>query len=231
MRQNFGDVLICNQFVADGCTVPGGNKHIEIAHGVATPAIAAGHDDPAAVAQIRNQCLGFGFGSGKPEAFDSRGLFERGRQFRFDHLAEATQLVNAAGFNRSAQVVQGADPELVVKQLDPLRTKSGQRGHFAELARQLLFQFFQKREAAGLDDVRDLAGKVLADAGKLRKIGFRRQHASHALRQAFDRARGAAIGANPKLVFPFYFQQVGRLIEDRRDFGILDGHRSPHPLS
>jgi hypothetical protein len=44
------------------------------------------------------------------------------------------------------------------------------------------------------------------------------------------RARGATIGANPKLVFSLYFQQVGRLIENRRDFGILHGHRSPHPL-
>ena len=115
MGQNFGDVLICNQFVADSRPMPGGNKYIEIAHCIATPTIAAGHDDPAAVAQICNQRLGFGFGSGKPEPFHSHGLFERGSQLRFDHLAEATQLVNAAGLNRVAQVVQRCEPEVCRK--------------------------------------------------------------------------------------------------------------------
>ena len=52
----------------------------------------------------------------------------------------------------------------------------------------------------------DVFGKIFADPGKFRKIGFRRQHASNALWQAFDRARGTTIGTDPKLVFPFYFE-------------------------
>ncbi len=77
----------------------------------------------------------------------------------------------------------------------------------------------------GLDDVGDLAGQILADPRKFREVRFRRQQASDALRQAFDRAGRAVIGAHAKLVLAFEFQQVGGLIEHRRDFGILYRHR------
>jgi hypothetical protein len=45
------------------------------------------------------------------------------------------------------------------------------------------------------------------------------------LRQAFNGAGRFTISAHAKLVLAFEFQQVGGLIEHRRDFGILYRHR------
>ena len=81
----------------------------------------------------------------------------------------------------------------------------------------------------GLDDVGDLAGQVLANPRKLREVLFRRQKAPDALRQAFDSAGRAMIGAHAKLVLAFEFQEIGGLIEHCRDFGILYRHRSWSP--
>jgi hypothetical protein len=43
----------------------------------------------------------------------------------------------------------------------------GQRGHIAQLTRQLLLERIEKRKTPGFDDVGNLACQVLADSGQL----------------------------------------------------------------
>ena len=111
-----------------------------------------------------------------------------------------------------------------MEKLDALRAEAREGGDLAEFARQLPLQRIQQREMSGFDDLRDLAGQVLADTGKLRQIASGREQAFDALRQAFDGARGAPIGAHAKLIFSLDFKEFCGLIEHRRDFRILHRH-------
>ena len=129
-------------------------------------------------------------------------------------------------FDGAPQVVERAHLELVVEQLDALRPEARQRGHVAELTRHFLFQLIEQLEMSDFDDVGDLTGQVLADSRQFRQVGAGRQHAAHALRQAINGAGRAVISAHAKLVLALDFEQVGGLVEHRRDFGILYRHRS-----
>ena len=80
---------------------------------------------------------------------------------------------------------------------------------------------------SGLDDFRDLAGQVFADTGKLRQVASGRQQALDALRQAFDHAGCAAIGAHAKLIFALDLKEFRGLIEHRRYFCVLYRHDQP----
>ena len=86
------------------------------------------------------------------------------------------------------------------------------------------FQRVQQREMSGFDDLRNLAGQVLADTGKLRQIASGREQAFDALRQAFNGARRAPISAHAKLIFSLDFKELCGLIEHRRDFRVLHRH-------
>ena len=70
-----------------------------------------------------------------------------------------------------------------------------------------------------------LPARSLPIPGSSDEIGFRRQQAADALRQTFDGTGGATIGAHTELVLALDFQEIGGLIEHRRDFGILYRHR------
>ena len=54
------------------------------------------------------------------------------------------------------------------------------------------------------------------------------QQASRRFGQAFDLARGTAIGAHAKLVLALDLEEFGGLVEHRRDFGILHRHVGTH---
>ncbi len=84
---------------------------------------------------------------------------------------------------------------------------------------------------SGFNDLRNLAGQVLADAGKLGQIAAGGEEASDTLRQAFNGTRGAPIGAHAKLVFSLDFKEFCGLIEHRRDFCILHWHGPNLPLA
>ena len=169
--------------------------------------------------------LAFGFGDREFKPLDGHRLFQRAGQFLFNRRPETAQLVHPPGLDGASQIVERAHFELVIEQLDPLRSEAGKRGHVAKLAGKYFFQLFQQLEMPSFDDVGNLAGQVLADPRQFREILFRRQQVPDALRQAFDGAGGPVIGAHAKLVLAFDFEQVGGLIEHRHDFGILNRHR------
>jgi hypothetical protein len=133
--------------------------------------------------------------------------------------------VQPAAFDGATKIVERTHLKFVIEQLDALRPQAGKRGHVTKLAGEFLFQLVQQLEVPGRDDVGDLAGQILADPRQFREVLFRRQQTSDALRQAFDGAGRAMVGAHAKLVLAFDFQKIGGLIEHRRDFGVLYRHR------
>jgi hypothetical protein len=104
-------------------------------------------------------------------------------------------------------------------------TQPGQRGHVAQLARQLFFEDSEEREMPGLDDVSNLTGEVLADSGELWKVISGGKQAANALRQALDDAGRATIGADTKLVLALDLEEFHGLIEHDRYFCVLHWHR------
>jgi len=64
-----------------------------------------------------------------------------------------------------------------------------------------------------------------ADAAQLGEVFARSHHRGDALRQRLDHARGLAIGAHAERIGALDVQQIGGLIEHRRDLGVVDRHR------
>ncbi len=93
------------------------------------------------------------------------------------------------------------------------------------------FSDVQKREMAGLDDVSDLARQVLPDPGQFGQVGPNRQQVPHALREAFNGTGRPAVGAHAKLIVPLELEEIGSLVEHRRDFSVLDRHNLPEKIS
>ena len=74
------------------------------------------------------------------------------------------------------------------------------------------------------DDVGDLAGEVLADAGQLGEIESPPSIGAHALWEALDGPRRPAVGAHPEWVLAPELEQIGSLVEHGGDFCVLDRH-------
>jgi hypothetical protein len=132
--------------------------------------------------------------------------------------------VQSSSFHDAAEIIERAHLDLLVEKLDPFRPEPGEGGDLAQVTGELLLERVQEREMAGLDDVGDLAGQVPSDPRQFGEVRSRRQQISHALRQALDRAGGTAVGAHAKLILPLDLEEIGGLIEHRRDFSILDRH-------
>jgi hypothetical protein len=122
------------------------------------------------------------------------------------------------------KVVEGTHFQLVIEQLDTLRSEAGKSRHFAEFAREFLLQGVEQTEMPGLDDIGDLAGEILADPRQLRQIASGFQQASGRFRQTLDDARGTAVGAHAKLVLSPDLKEFGGLVEHGGDFRVLHGH-------
>ena len=138
--EDLRDILIVHQPVADRGAILRGHQHIEIADRVAAPAIAAGDDDASAVAEKADQRFGLGFGHRELEPLCGLRLFKRTEQLLLDHRAESAKLAQTSGLDGVTKVVERAHLQLVIEQLDALRSEAGKSRHFAEFARELLFQ-------------------------------------------------------------------------------------------
>ena len=216
--------FIPDQFVADRGAVLRRHQHIKVAYRVATPTIAAGNDHAAATAQIPHQRLSLGFGDRELEPLGRLRLFERAQQLLLHNGTESPEFAQPSGLDCLLKFIEGAHFQPVIEQLDALRPQSWESRHVAEFTRQLLLQLVEQAEMPGLDDIGDLAGEVLADPRQFRQIASGLQQSAGCLRQPFDDARGAAIGANTKLIFSADLQKLGSLVEQGRDFRILHGH-------
>ena len=77
-------------------------------------------------------------------------------------------------------------------------------------------------DGAGLDELADLRGEVLADAGNREPL--RRRQVGDPLRSVGDRLRCVAVGADLERVLALDFEQVADLGEDTGDGQIVETH-------
>ena len=99
VRKNLGDVLVVHELIADRRAILRSHHNVQIADRVAAPAIAAGNDDAAAIAEKAHQRFCFGFGDRQLEALLGHGLFERGGKLLFDNRPEPPKLVQSPRFD------------------------------------------------------------------------------------------------------------------------------------
>ena len=134
MGDDLRDVVILHQSVPDRRAVLRSHQHVEIADRVAAPAIAAGDNHAPAIAEKGNQRIGLGLRYRDLESPCGLRLFERTKQFLFDHGAESAKLAQPPGFDGLPEIVEGAYLQFVIEQLDTLGSQSGKSGHVAKLA-------------------------------------------------------------------------------------------------
>jgi hypothetical protein len=70
----------------------------------------------------------------------------------------------------------------------------------------------------------DLFGKIGPDAWNFRQLAFFLGGFGKISRPISNHSRGIAISADPKRIRPFDFEQIGQLVEDRGDLGVVNGH-------
>lgn len=115
-------------------------------------------------------------------------------------------------------------PELLVHEVDTLRTKSRQREHRGDAGRKLMRQFIQHRQVLAVGDDGDLLGQILADAGQFFQLLARGQHIRDVARQITDQPRRLAMGTDTKWIRTLDIEQVGNLFKLTGNFGIDHWH-------
>jgi hypothetical protein len=140
--------------------------------------------------------------------------------------AEAGKAVQLARLGRLPEVGHRADLQLVVKQPRAFGADAGHVGDLDESRRQLRLCLVQHCKVLRLYKLGDLAGEVGADTGQLGQVLARLQHLGGAAREVLDGTRRPAVGPHPERVGPLDLEQIGEVVEGRRDLRIVDRHRT-----
>ena len=129
--------------------------------------------------------------------------------------AHPAQGADLAVRGRLLEVFDRADAELAIEHRDGLRTDALQVEQVEDRRRKLGDQLAVELGVAGLDDLADPRGQILADAGNLAKPGHveRRQ----LVRMVGDDVGAVAVGADLERVVVLDLQQIGDLPEDARN--------------
>ena len=85
-------------------------------------------------------------------------------------------------------------------------------------------QFLQQRQRARLHNRLDLPRQVLPDVRQLAEVRALLNQVRHRLGQLPKGARGIPVGPDAKLVRVVEGEQVGNLLENGGDIGVMDGH-------
>ena len=134
------------------------------------------------------------------------------------------QGLNAPGFRRLLQCGQAFDLELVVERAHPLGTETRDLEHLDHARRHFFLQFLQGLGGAGLKDLNDLRGQLLADAGQPGQLLAAGDHIPQLRPQPADGAAGIAIGPDLEGVFTLDLEVVGDPVKDVGDVGVADRH-------
>ena len=91
---------------------------------------------------------------------------------------------------------------------------------------ELLLELLQGLTSARLEDLANLTGEGLPDAGEAREIGIFLRQAGKLSGQASNLARPVTVGAHAEGVLAADLQQIGDLLEDPGDIVIVNRHRT-----
>jgi len=208
--------------------VAGGGDDVEVPHGLPAPAETAGDDDPLDVGarfEIAFERCGMRLGLGVEEAparfFGQQGGVE---DLFFELGTQAGEGADAVRFGGRFELIEGGDTELFVEDPGPFGADPFDVEQIGQVGREVLFELFELAESAGADDLLDLGGDVLTDAGAFGQVGSLFHHALEASRQSRDRSGGVAVGADLERIGPFDRQQICQLLEHLCDLCVAEYH-------
>ena len=215
--------------VDGGLAVLARGKQVEIADRILAAPIAAGDNhvpDAWAVLHVGSERLGKVLGRRNLEAALTGAVLANFVQdFGFGLFAKARERAHLVRLGSARKLVEGLDPEAFVERVDTLRAKPRERRQLGERGRRARLDLLEHAQASRFDDLCNLARKILADAGQLRQVLAACDHLCGALRQILDGLGGAAIGANAKRVCVVDLEEIGKLVEEACNIGVVDGHR------
>jgi len=111
-----------------------------------------------------------------------------------------------------------------VEQLHALGPEAGDAQQVEQPRGELGGELLAQRQLAGRDDLGDLLRQVFADPGDVGQIpGAHAHQFRDRLGEVPDGARGVAIGAHPEGVGVLDLEEIGYLVEQPRDVGVLHG--------
>src|SRR5581483_34434 len=138
--------------------------------------------------------------------------------------AEAGEAVQLACSRGLPEVGEGMDLELVIEGPCPLGPDARNIGQLDEACRQAGLRLVENSEMLGIDELRDLACEIGADAGELSEILAAGDELGGAARKVLDRSRGPAVRANAERIGTFDLEQIGEVIESGRNLGVVNRH-------
>lgn len=206
------------------------DQHVDVAHRVAPPARASGHlglQHAGNRLEFRHEGCGDGCCAGqRHSSLALQPGDQRLQDAPFGLAAEAAQGADTLPFGGAPQVRQRPDAQRAVQRLRPLRPDAGKLQQFGEPGGHLPAQALQLYAAASGDDLRDLAGEVLADGRQGVEVFSGHQDVVHAAAQVDYRAGSVAVRAHPERIAALHLQQVGNLVEHGGDIGVGERHGS-----
>ena len=152
------------------------------------------------------------------------GLAQPGADLLLHLGAEALELPHAAGVERLGEIGAGLHLELLVEQLHPLGAEPRDPQQVEQARGELGGELAVEFQRARADDLGDLLGQVLPDPGDLGQVfRARPDQVGEGLGEVPNRAGGVAVGAHPERVGVLDLEEVGDLVEQPGDVGILHG--------
>ena len=159
-----------------------------------------------------------GFGAEAPSR-DPRALLERLENLAFLPGAHALELTKAPVACRGFELLERADPQVVIEQGHRLRADALQMQQIEDRRRELLEELLVIGDAAGIDQLADLRGEVLADPRKLEPFPGRERRDTIGMMR--DGLRGVAICPDLERVLVLDLEKIADLGEDPRDGEIV----------
>jgi hypothetical protein len=220
----------------------GDGQQIQVAHRLAAAAVGSGHfqtleklESPQVVQQRSDPAVRLV--QPKPTAVIVE-LADAGEDLLLALGSKALDRGHPAGLRRGLQLVDRGHPQLVPQLLGPFGSHVGEVDQIEQTDRDVLQKLRPGPQRAGLDDLRDVPGHLLADAGQRGQVLPLGHPPRERARLALHRPHRVAIGADAKGIGTADLQQVRHLPEQTGDLGIVGrggglgwgrrlGHRPP----
>ena len=230
LRQHLQHVRVPYKSIRHGSTGTRRHKNVQIADGVPAASITPGHHDaPHAgrLPQIRHQRIGIGHGQGQLYTRLLSGpRSQRVEDVLLSLLPEPLQAAHTPLLGRQLYIRQAAYVEMAGKRLHAF----GAKPRNTQQLRQRGWDFFALRLQgscrAGPDDFLDFSGQIVPDAGEAGKVFAPHDHLRDLAGKIADRSGGKPVRPHTERIRPFDFEQVGHLLKDGCDLGVM--HRHDH---
>ncbi len=202
-------------------------EQVEVADRFAPAAIAAGRHDTSHCRtsfKIRDERPHAPVGLGPVNPLLGGGGQIHAGENRFLGLGPKTfKIAHTMGLTRFAQLVECVNAKFLMERRGLLRPQPRNTKQEKDTGRNFQPQLFEQRHLAGVDELRDFFGQVLADAANIGQppLGIAGDRGQRFTMVA-GHARGIAISAHPKGVFALELEQVGHFVERVGNLGI--GH-------